>query len=325
MHRVHILDNEKSVSGLGFGCASVLGRVGRRESLDALSCAFDHGINYFDIARSYGYGEAESLLGAFLKGRRDEAFVTTKFGIAPPRHQALLRYVKPLARMALSRLPAMRSRVSSGANAMSTRGNFGIPFAEQSLARSLRELKTDYVDCLLVHACTAADLSDELIEFLERKLDAGEIRAFGFSTVNTEIADFRQRLPKNTYVLQTGFSVFEPKQFAGEGDNFEPGRFVLHSVFGGGGALAQFSEWLQDAQAKPEISHLIAAGGLDIQDKAAIAAYSLAYALWKNFRGVVLHSSFNTEHIIANSRIAAKIPYTPEQLEAFQELVSRAP
>ena len=56
------------VSVLGFGCAALMGRVGRRDSLAALAAAQDAGINFFDTARSYGYGESEALLGQFLTG-----------------------------------------------------------------------------------------------------------------------------------------------------------------------------------------------------------------------------------------------------------------
>ncbi|NEN94747.1 MAG: hypothetical protein F6K50_04165 [Moorea sp. SIO3I7] len=48
---------------LGFGCAPILGRVDKRKSIQALKIAYEEGINYFDIARSYGWGEAESILG----------------------------------------------------------------------------------------------------------------------------------------------------------------------------------------------------------------------------------------------------------------------
>ena len=58
------------VSRLGFGCAPVMGKVGRRQALDAMACAFELGVTHFDIARSYGFGDAEAVLGEFVRGRR---------------------------------------------------------------------------------------------------------------------------------------------------------------------------------------------------------------------------------------------------------------
>ena len=40
---------------VGFGCSALLGRTGRTESLRALAAAWDEGIRFFDIARSYGH------------------------------------------------------------------------------------------------------------------------------------------------------------------------------------------------------------------------------------------------------------------------------
>ena len=43
MRYVPLLDSYRTVSVLGFGCAAMLGRVGRKDSLRALSAAFDAG------------------------------------------------------------------------------------------------------------------------------------------------------------------------------------------------------------------------------------------------------------------------------------------
>ena len=69
------------MSVLGFGCAALMGRASRGESLKALGTALDAGITFFDTARSYGYGASEGLLGQFLQGRRDKVILCTKFGI----------------------------------------------------------------------------------------------------------------------------------------------------------------------------------------------------------------------------------------------------
>ena len=71
-------DGEIRASVLGFGCGSVMGRVGREESLRAMNVAWDAGITLFDTARSYGFGEAEAVLGEFLSGKREQAVIATK-------------------------------------------------------------------------------------------------------------------------------------------------------------------------------------------------------------------------------------------------------
>ncbi len=99
----------KRPSVLGLGCASMMGRAGRRESLAALNAAYDAGITFYDTARSYGYGECEALLGEFFQGaRRDSIVLCTKFGILPGNPGGWKNRIKPLARAVLSVAPQLR-------------------------------------------------------------------------------------------------------------------------------------------------------------------------------------------------------------------------
>lgn len=70
-----------SVSALGFGGAGIggtaFGAVTRADALAALGAAEDLGCNFIDTARIYG--ASETLLGEFLRGRRDRWVVATKY------------------------------------------------------------------------------------------------------------------------------------------------------------------------------------------------------------------------------------------------------
>ena len=48
---------------LGFGCSSLMGAMGRKESVAMLEAAFDAGVRHFDVAPMYGFGQAESCVG----------------------------------------------------------------------------------------------------------------------------------------------------------------------------------------------------------------------------------------------------------------------
>ena len=85
-----------------------MGRVGRAESLRAIAAALDAGITHFDVARLYGYGEAEAVLGEALRGRRDRVVIASKFGLAATRTASALRGLKPLAQSAVAAIPALR-------------------------------------------------------------------------------------------------------------------------------------------------------------------------------------------------------------------------
>ncbi|ASR43278.1 aldo/keto reductase [Xanthomonas citri pv. mangiferaeindicae] len=74
-----------AVSALGLGCMGMSAFYGGRESdADAIRVihhALDQGITLLDTADMYGPHTNESLVGRALQGRRDDAFVATKFGI----------------------------------------------------------------------------------------------------------------------------------------------------------------------------------------------------------------------------------------------------
>ncbi|MEK8024071.1 MAG: aldo/keto reductase [Candidatus Hydrogenedentota bacterium] len=55
-----------------------VGSLGVSEATGFVSCALDQGVNFFDTADIYAFGESETVLGEALKGRRDRAVIATK-------------------------------------------------------------------------------------------------------------------------------------------------------------------------------------------------------------------------------------------------------
>src|SRR4051812_25482104 len=171
-------------SVLGFGCGSVMGRVGRAQSLTAMGAAWDAGINLFDVARSHGFGEAEGLLGEFLHGRRAEAVIVTKFGIVPTtsRTTSLKTRLKPLVRSGLHYVPQARRLVQKATARDSRPGQFSVGVLRSSLEESLRQLRTEYVDVLLMHGPpTTVTLQEDLLAEMDKVVDEGKVRLGGVS------------------------------------------------------------------------------------------------------------------------------------------------
>jgi aryl-alcohol dehydrogenase-like predicted oxidoreductase len=184
------------VSVLGFGCAPLMGRVGRRDSLRALALALDEGITFFDTARSYGYGESETLLGEFLQGRRESVVVCTKFGILPAETGNWRQKVKPLAQSVIRRFPRLRAHARRHAAGQFQAGQFSLEVLRTSFETSLRELKTDYVDMLLLHAAPLGVLDqDDLLEAMQRLVESGKVRMAGISGEQSVIAETFRRKP----------------------------------------------------------------------------------------------------------------------------------
>ena len=162
-----------------------MGRVGRRDSLDALARAFEGGVTYFDVARSYGYGNAEKVVGEFLRGRRDQCVVATKVGIEPSIPSYLTGVLLPVLRAMASRAPRLQAFSARRSERLSgvSKGHFDPQFFRRSLDTSLSELGTDYVDILLLHEVAEEDLqSEELLRLLQTTVESGRARAIGIAT-----------------------------------------------------------------------------------------------------------------------------------------------
>jgi aryl-alcohol dehydrogenase-like predicted oxidoreductase len=183
MQSIALSNLDLRTPALGFGCSAVMGRVGRKASLAALTAAYDAGVIFYDTARSYGYGESEALLGEFLHGRRDRVLLSTKFGIRPTPASPLKRALKPLARALLRLAPSARRTMQRQLASMSSTGHFSVAALHESLHESLRALRTDYVDFLFLHEAPMSVLQqDDLFAALRQLVAAGKIRRFGIAS-----------------------------------------------------------------------------------------------------------------------------------------------
>jgi len=171
------------LSPLGFGCAPLMGKISKSQALKAMNLAFDLGVTHFDVARSYGFGRAERVVGEFLKGRRDQITVTSKFGVVPPTMSWSTRKLIPLARTAANFFPGLKQRLKKKSGQLLAERRFDVDFARQCLDQSLSELATDYIDIYLIHEPNVSLLTnpDQIAEFLEDSVIAGKIRRWGFA------------------------------------------------------------------------------------------------------------------------------------------------
>jgi aryl-alcohol dehydrogenase-like predicted oxidoreductase len=156
-------DSGLVVSVVGVGCNNVgrtLDSDGTRAVVDA---ALDAGITLFDTADIYGtpHGSSEELLGAALKGRRDDVVLATKFGMD-----------------------------MEGMNGADRGARGSRRYIARAVEASLRRLDTDYLDLYQLHEPDPATPIDETLAALDDLVRAGKVRYLGNSNfAGWQIAD----------------------------------------------------------------------------------------------------------------------------------------
>ena len=179
MDRVELTGTGIWTSRLGFGCAKLLGPIPKDEATRTLETALAEGVTHFDVARAYGSGEVEAVVGAFARRHRDAVTITTKFGIAPRAGVGRHPLVRQVARRAMRLSPGVRRALGRQSAKLATRGQFDPVSARASIETSLRTLGLDHVDVLLLHDATPEDCTPELLELLQGLQAAGTIGCFG--------------------------------------------------------------------------------------------------------------------------------------------------
>ena len=302
------------VSALGYGCTQLTTLTERRDAVALLERAFAEGITHFDVARAYGFGRAEGILGEFLRGKRDQVTIATKFGLQPPSGLAGNRRVIDAIKRLLRPFPGLLQRARNQGSAMSEAGIFTPAVAVESLETSLRELGTDYVDIFFLHEATLSDARNEaLMETLQAQVAKGKIKLLGIASGFEKLNGDASLLPAQYQVIQFDDSVVSrnlPK-LAHRDDR----AVIRHGIFNPFTMLQTFARKSPD-----NVLAFQMRTKLDLADSSVLGSLLLHYALHGN-SGPVLFSSANPARIAANVRDASTGRFDDAQLRDFTAFV----
>lgn len=292
-----------------------MARLSRQESRRLLDAAFDAGITHFDTARMYGYGAAEGVLGDFLATRRGRVTITSKVGILPPKRSRLMGTARSVARALASLHPAVRQAMRRRAEAMTQRGCFDPDTVRASVDTSLRELRTDTLDFLLLHDCTLDDLADPaLLPCLEALVRQGKARQIGLATSFTVCAAAHTAHPALTQVVQFANNPWQPA-------TAEAGWLAGRTVFTHSALGARFHALVPALAANPALAASWTNRlGFDAADTARLAEALLGASLAAN-PGCVLFSTKRPAAIAANVRVQPQ----PAIWDALRDLAATVP
>ena len=146
------------VPALGFGAGtfggkgplfSAWGNTDVAEAKRLIDICLDAGANLFDSADVYSDGASESILGAALKGRREQAIISTKISL----------------------------RAGEGPNDVGASRHHLVAGVE----RALKRLGTDYIDLLQLHHFDAMTPVEQVMSTLDDLVRGGKVRYLGAS------------------------------------------------------------------------------------------------------------------------------------------------
>jgi D-threo-aldose 1-dehydrogenase len=172
---------EMGVEDLVFGCGPIGSFAADGDTATgeaALRAALDRGIGRYDVAPSYGEGQAEALLGAALREREDAEpgagiVVSTKVG------RTKMANANPYARPLTPDSPR-------GGGAF----DFSADGVKATLADSMRRLCREWVDVVFIHDPDLAveQARAEALPALVELREDGVVGAVGVATTNPEVA-----------------------------------------------------------------------------------------------------------------------------------------
>jgi predicted oxidoreductase len=183
-----------------------------------IGTAIDHGITLFDLADIYSFGKAEELLGNALKNSsavRDDVVIQTKCGIRFPQDPLDWRPGDPF------RMDFSRQHIVNSADG------------------SLRRLRTNHLDLLLLHRPDALMEPQEVAQAFDELHAAGKVRYFGVSNhtpAQMELLRKHVRQPLVVNQIHVGLAHLYPIADGIEANQDERTR-ITHGYTGVAGTL----------------------------------------------------------------------------------------
>ena len=149
----------QSVSSIGLGAMGMSGMYGasdEAQSISTIHAALDAGVNLIDTGDFYGMGHNEALIGKALKGRRDQALLSVKFG-------------------------ALRDPAGGWSGLDGRPGS-----VKNFLAYTLQRLGTDHIDIYRMARLDPTVPVEDTIGAIAEMVKAGYVRYIGLSEVGVE-------------------------------------------------------------------------------------------------------------------------------------------
>jgi aryl-alcohol dehydrogenase-like predicted oxidoreductase len=290
------------------------GEVDDATSLEVLDAALDAGITFIDTADAYGKGHSEELVGKAYRGKRDKIFISSKYG----------------------------NRIDEDGNWIK---DFSARWTRTAVEASLKRLQTDYIDFLHLHSPRSEfRMSDDTLETLERLVEEGKIRYYGFSIMPTGAATedfgpadqgmlFLETVPTFSF-YQIVYNMFtrEPEQQflpacrdQGKGviarvplaSGFLSGKFTKETRF----PENDHRSWRYPPEKIEQLVDVVEKlRFLEIPGKRSLAQAALKFCLSNSAVSTVIPGARTPEQAVANAEASEAPDLTEEELRKIDEI-----
>ncbi|MGE4512937.1 MAG: aldo/keto reductase [Chryseobacterium sp.] len=163
----------------GFGDVDTYGKTDEKEAIATIHRSLELGGNFLDTADLYGPFKNEKLIAKAIEGKRDEYIIATKFGWEIDDNDQITWKI-----------------------------NGTKDYVKKSVERSLKNLKTDYIDLYYMHRLDKNTPIEETVGAMSELVKEGKIGYIGLSEVSSETVK-RAHAVHPVSAVQSEYSLFE--------------------------------------------------------------------------------------------------------------------
>lgn len=187
MNQVKLGNQGLTVPNIGLGCmgmtgfddTDIYGRADEKEAIATIHRSLELGGNFLDTADLYGPFKNEQLIAKAMGTKRDQYIIATKFGWEIDDNDKVTWAI-----------------------------NGSKDYVKKSVERSLKNLKTDYIDLYYMHRLDKNVPIEETVGAMSDLVKEGKVRYIGLSEVSSETVKRAHQVHPVTAV-QSEYSLFE--------------------------------------------------------------------------------------------------------------------